>query len=31
MKAADDAAPGIPPLGGLVVGREDDVAGQRTE
>ena len=27
VEAADDAAPGIPPLGGLVVGGEDYAAG----
>src|SRR5208283_3434016 len=27
MKTADDAAPGVTPLGGLVVGGEDDAAG----
>ena len=27
MEAADDAASGVTPLGGLIVGREDDFAG----
>src|SRR5450759_1132704 len=27
MEAADDTAPSVAPLGGLVVGREDDVTG----
>ena len=27
MEAADDTAPGVAPLGGLIVGGEDDFAG----